>query len=537
MSKFKLLRKPGKSHSDPARAGEESRFIDEQNPSTLLGMIPLKDFFNGLRLHFILSLLLICLTQLYSIDYRQSGEIAGLPLEYLTSFTANVRAAGFGNAYTGYRGDASSAYWNPAGLSGIYFREVSIINIPLFAGTQYSGVNFAYPVDSKSVIGMNILKLSSGKAERTNSIGENLGYTFNEQQFSCMISYSRKLSDLISAGSNFKTHYQIIDAYSQQGYNLDFGLIYQKVPEVSYGIALQNILPVNFGSDFIGQNIKAGMYGSFLDNKLMLFIDMYLLDIFYKRLFRWGAGLECRVFEDMFLRAGVNHRELTFGFGVNTKTVNFDYAVSVHQIDVIHKFGITLRYGFSPTEEEKQAIKQYVQFVEEVEKIKQEIEIEQDEIRERRKEIKIDSWVATQLFLARECIELSNYSKAEKILKKIFLKKPESVEANMMLKEIYRRTGRETISKKYMEAQNYYHNKEYSRVLEETDAVLSLDPKHKDAQVLNFLARAQVHIKEKKYSEAKGELFELLKINPLHEEGTTLLKRIQTLLDVMGIAE
>ncbi|GAI55830.1 unnamed protein product, partial [marine sediment metagenome] len=76
----------------------------------------------------ILFLLLICIPNLlYSIDYHPAGQTAGVPLEYLLSFTANARAAGFGNAYTGYSGDVSCAYWNPAGILKIYFTELSVV--------------------------------------------------------------------------------------------------------------------------------------------------------------------------------------------------------------------------------------------------------------------------------------------------------------------------------------------------------------------------------------------------------------------------
>ena len=135
-----------------------------------------------------------------------------------------------------------------------------------------------------------------------------------------------------------------------------------ELPEVSYGITLQNILPVNFGSDSIGQDIKTGMCSRFLNNKLVLFMDMYLLDIFNKRLFRWGMGVEYCFLESLFTRIGINHRELTFGFGLHAKKFSFDYAMAIHEIDYIHKFSVNLRYGFSPTEEEKQAIENYVQF-------------------------------------------------------------------------------------------------------------------------------------------------------------------------------
>lgn len=482
----------------------------------------------------LLFLLAVFLKPVLADEYSSNSGTAGLPLEYLLSFTANARAAGLGNAYTGFSGDPSCAYWNPAGIANTRCNELSFVTIPLFAGTQYAGVDFACAFDDFNTIGISILKLDSGSAERTNSYGGGLGYTFAEKQSSFILSYGRALSETVSAGLNYKTFYQTIDAYSRQGYNMDLGFIFQKSPDTGYGLVLQNILPLNFGPDAIGQNIKTGIFSKLSENKLIFAADIYLIDIFSSRQFRWGTGLEYSPIENLFFRLGVNQQGISYGFGVGAKNFNFDYALSSHQLDFTHKFSVNLRYGFTPTEEERTAKARYDKILSEKKLIEEDLALEQSRISGRRQELKIETWAASKLLEAKGLIELKKYLEAEIMLKDILLKKPECVEADVMLKELRRKTGTDSLAGRYMEAHQQYQQKDYALAVEETEKILNIDPAHKGAKTLNFLARAQLYIKDRKYNDAKGELFELLRIDPQHQEGTMLLKRVQTILDVLG---
>jgi len=61
-----------------------------------------------------------------------------------------------------------------------------------------------------------------------------------------------------------------------------------------------------------------------------------------------------------------------------------------------------------------------------------------------------------------------------------------------------------------------------------------MQPDNLEARVLDFLVNAQLYLSNKQYNEAKGELIEVLKIEPNNSEASQLLKRIQNIIDIYG---
>ena len=477
--------------------------------------------------YFLRYYLIILLTSI-KVGFPFSG--GGKSLEYLTLLTASARSAGLGNAYTGNNGDASCLYWNPAGLSKIYFTELNIISIPLFAGTQYTGINFAFNINKKNSLGLGLYKLVSGYAEKTDSIGRDLGYTFNDIESAYIIAYSKLLTDKIFIGLNFKYMDQNIDTYFIQGYAMDVGLIYKKNRKLNYGFCIQNILHTQFGTDKIGTNIKLGTVNELIKNKLNIFIDFGLIDI-YNLIIFYSGGIEYNPFQNINLRIGGNPRELTFGLGLNSRKINFDYALSTHPLNLIHKFSINLKYDFIASEEEILIKEKYIELEKKKSEIEEEIKIERDKLKREYEQNALESWINSQLIISKTYIETKKYDEAEKILKNILQKQPDNKETYTLLQELYTITQSESIEKSYAYAQEYYAKKEYIRVLEETKRILSLKPEHKGALILQYLAQAYIYIADKKYIEAKGELIELLKIDPNNQEATILIKRIQNIIE------
>jgi len=484
-------------------------------------------------LFFVLSFIMIS-SEVFSFDfdYYPSGESSGLPLEYISIFTADAHPGGIGNAFTAGKGTSSSPYWNPAGLSEIFFSEFSITSIFLFAGTQYTSCSFAYPVDEKNKIGLSIFRLSSGFAEKTDFLGDTLGYNFNETLTTFYLTGCSKILDALSCGLNLKIVYQSIDDYSAQGYGLDAGIIYDYTDQTTYGINIQNLFPVQLGTDNSGTNLKLGLIHRFIQEKLLSSIDFTFQDIFREGYFKWAFGVEYKIIYDLWLRVGANIRELTFGFGFKTKKFDLNYAVGIHSVDFIHKISVNVRYGFLPTEEEKRIEIEREKLSFEKKKIEESIKIEKEKLKDEKKKLELENWINTKLSIAQKYFSENRYKDAENVLNKILEKDPLYLPAKELKSEIIQRTRKEYISGKYIEALNFYKKQNYANVIENTETILKLDPEFKKALILQYLARAQIFIQEKKFKEAKGELIEVIKIEPANEEVTVLLKRVQTILDI-----
>jgi len=487
-----------------------------------------------MRILFFVSFLIMISVNVFSFDfdYYPSGESGGLPLEYISVFTSDAHAGGLGNAFTAGKGSCSSVYWNPAGLSEIYFSELGITSIFLFAGTQYTSCSFAYPFNEKNKIGLSIFRLSSGFAEKTDSLGDTLGYNFNETLTTFYLTGCSKILKELSCGLNFKIVYQSIDDYSAQGYGLDAGIIYDYTDQTTYGVNIQNLFPVQLGTDNSGTNLKLGLIHRFIQEKLLSSIDFTFQDIFREGYFKWAFGVEYKIIYDLWLRVGANTRELTFGFGFNTKKFDLNYAVGVHPVDFIHKISVNVRYGFLPTEEEKRIEIEREKLAFEKKRIQETIKIEKEKLKDEKKKLELENWINTKLSIAQKYFSENRYKDAEAILNKILEKDPSNIPAKDLKSEINQRMRKEYISAKYLEALNFYKKQDYVNVIQNTETILKLDPEFKKALILEYLAHAQIFIQDKKFKEAKGELIEVIKLDPTNEEATILLKRIQTILDI-----
>ncbi|OIO72580.1 MAG: hypothetical protein AUJ85_09910 [Elusimicrobia bacterium CG1_02_37_114] len=482
--------------------------------------------------HFLtLSVSVTVLFILIPVVYCPGG---GLPFETLSLFTANARAGGFGNAYTACSGDVSSPYWNPAGLSGIYFSEMNVLSVPLFYETRFTATNFAYPLNKRGVFGLSIVRLNSGTAERTNSAGKNLGYKFEEILSQYVLTYAFRKSNKLDIGTNVRFVQQQIDAYNVQAYGVDIGIIYHISRYATYGLNLQNVLPLQLGPDNSGTNIKMGFTREFFQPEIKIMVDLYLLNASARNVIKYGMGMEYKLFNQFPVRVGINQREITAGFGITSRAIDFDYALGIHQIDFINKFSISTRFGFIP-EIEKEVIEERISRLNEAEKqLEEKRGITKKEIKEEREKLKSESWINTQLAIARKCFEGSEYKKAEEVLGRILERRPDSYDAKMLFDEVKKITTKDFAIKKYRESEKSYLENNYPSALESIRVTLSIMPEYKKAQSLLFLIETQFLIQKKDYKTSKEKLMESIKLDPERKETMELLKRVQTILDVMG---
>src|ERR1035438_1639114 len=92
----------------------------------------------GALLFVLLSLLL---SPLSSVHAQATG---GQPGEFM-SYGAGARSLAMGAAFVGVADDASATYWNPAGLSQITRKELTLMRATLFADTTYDFYSFVMP--------------------------------------------------------------------------------------------------------------------------------------------------------------------------------------------------------------------------------------------------------------------------------------------------------------------------------------------------------------------------------------------------------
>jgi len=457
----------------------------------------------------------------------------GQPGEYLDELSGGARGMALGLAQVSLEGQANLMYSNPASIAGVWWKEASFNFLPLFAQSQYASLSFASPVGNSNALGVTLVRLTSGDAEKTNALGETLG-TFSDQETAVIIGAGTRLSREISVGLSAKLVSQDIDTFSEKGFGADIGLIYHYAPGHTWAVSIVNAIAPVLGPDRFPLTLKGGfshdLFRDFCWHGELSQVN--ILDT--GSVTRWYTGFEFNRPNWFFWRLGMNEKQFSAGFGVGTKQIDIDYAFVYHPMDTLHNVSLNIRYGYPATEAEIRAQER----IAEMEKAKadlSETEKKQNEnIKFERERLEREKQIAVKFIEARKAFEDKRYSFAQERLNEILKIDPSYLEAKTLSDEIKSRMNSETVVKRLQYAREAYKNGSYSEAKEHVGFVLEMQPDNLNARVLGFLAGAQIYLSNKEYKEAKGELIEVLKIEPNNPEASQLLKRVQNILDVYG---
>jgi len=272
-------------------------------------------------------------------------------------FPIGARYNGLGEAGTALSQDATSVWWNPAGLA--------------FAGDNYNGQ--AHAMHSKLVpdladdislswigytsrlgtgnFGTGLTYLSMGDQVATNDAGEVIG-NFTSYMFALTTAYGTRISENVGVGFGVKYYRDKLapDEVLQDGtggtgstYAFDAGLLW-KIPAMKMNVA---VAVANLGkaikhvddaqSDPLPRKITFGVARSlfYTDATSLLFVADYLVplmdwnedqdDYGFAPDFdesEWGAGLEWGYDKSLFLRIGYKKgtgqiSDMTWGLGLD----------------------------------------------------------------------------------------------------------------------------------------------------------------------------------------------------------------------------
>ena len=264
---------------------------------------------------------------------------------------SGARAMGMGEAYTAVADDASSLYWNSAGLGTVKNLQIALTYDKWYMDTMFSQALFACPLPA-GTIGANIYYLSMGSITGRNLYGAPTQQTINPYSIGGSIGYGISFGR-ISAGAAIKMISQSMGNTSNAAFAGDAGALY-KIGIFAVGASLQNI---GSGSGYsLPMNIKAGVAVKALDMEqhgLLLALDTQYL---FKDAFSLSAGAEYVYSGILALRLGyklgfgVTNLEglkgLSGGIGVRYANLNFDYAVVPYgDLGITHR--VTLSYMFA----------------------------------------------------------------------------------------------------------------------------------------------------------------------------------------------
>jgi hypothetical protein len=162
------------------------------------------------------------------------------------------RAMGMGQAFTALANDASTLYWNPAGMERLSSNTIGFNYMNWVADMKFVNAAMVIKAGSAGSFGVSITTLSTPEMlVRTVQEPEGLGLRFDAADMALGISYAKELTDRFSFGGTFKYIERRIWHMSANAIAADFGMLYSMPWDgVQLGISI-----TNFGSKLQMQGV------------------------------------------------------------------------------------------------------------------------------------------------------------------------------------------------------------------------------------------------------------------------------------------
>ena len=302
-----------------------------------------------------LLVMLVFISRANALDLGFAKQDGGQPGAFL-SYGAGARALGMGKTFVGVADDASTVYWNPAGLGQMKKREVTALYASLYENTAYSFIGYAHPLNAQyGTLGLAVVNLDSKgyqlKDEFNYGIGEG-----GVSETAGLVSYGKTLikrndEPYLSAGASVKVVRQIVNSRSATGYGADAGALCRATDKLSIGLSVQNIIAPRLklieATDEYPLTITAGAGYRLANDKLLIALDVNKTA---KRDYKLHIGGEYWLAKMFSMRAGIDETEFACGIGFKLGNYSIDYAFALHDawqghddLGTSHRIGFTIK--------------------------------------------------------------------------------------------------------------------------------------------------------------------------------------------------
>ena len=269
----------------------------------------------------------------------------GLPGDWLNRH-ASARSAALGGTRMALADEPLSALVNPAAAAWLERGAVQVNTTRLFEDTSVNSLGIALPASGRPSLAFNLLSLSSGDFERTGASSDEVLGSFEEGNLAVGLAVAHPLSDHIAAGAQVKLARQSLDAFNGTGLGFDVGLLGRLAGGVQVGASALNLggptIAMSLRDETYLRELRGGVAVPVAAGDGMLALDVVQRD---------GADLQ--------LHAGGRFRlqalELSLGYDIDNfaaglsyslpSGLQLDYAMSDHELGLVHRVGVTWRFG------------------------------------------------------------------------------------------------------------------------------------------------------------------------------------------------
>ncbi len=282
----------------------------------------------------------LCATGLLAASVAGSSPSSQVPI--------GPRAIAMGGAFTSIADDATSLFWNPAGLARIGHQEIAAAHADLFdSGIRDNVLSFVLPLSPNQAVGADWYHSGFDDNE--------LGFSENRVD----VAWALKVRPWLWAGVGGKliTQNTDLDATSlrsSRGVGMDLGALAVPLEHVRLGFVAQDFLNTRIkstdGTSDVAypRNVRAGVSYTWTRWGTAAFdIDD-----------RWHLGLEATPHEVMSLRLGaekdrhgIEPTTWTYGLGLKAGLFRVDWARADHPtLAPTDHFAMAMEFNFNPAQ-------------------------------------------------------------------------------------------------------------------------------------------------------------------------------------------
>ena len=302
-------------------------------------------------------------------------------------FGIGARSMGMGHGFVAIADDASSIYWNPAGLGQLDKQEIVFTAMNMTTDSpelknRYIGLSYVYPrlfKENSGAIGISIIQVGVNDIKKTgiDEYGEMIRIgSFDSNETTLVVSYGKEvLRDMLYAGTSIKIFKHQLDNYSGNGLGIDVGVmanvssafnrmnnpLFGFMDDMKIGLILSNNLPKEWDS---GHRDEDALSGTLAIAAVPWKTEAYKLNAMAslsqvkKRPMTFSAGCEFRYLslpvpisfwggiDNVYLEqresvvdtSRLNQgKRLSLGMGARCKIIRVDYTVSLERSRARHQ--------------------------------------------------------------------------------------------------------------------------------------------------------------------------------------------------------
>lgn len=305
------------------------------------------------------------------INLSHAGGFKKYAAEFL-NLGAGGRLTAMGSAGTATADDASSAYWNPAGLAEAKGLQFQFMHSKQFiASIQQNYLAASAELKDHSALGVSLLYLAvngikdSRDAFYANHFDYSLVRNFNVGDYALFFSYAKPYNEQLNYGMSVKMIYRDYESETGVGLGFDAGLKYRYGKNLLLGFLLRDITTTMFAwstgeKEFITPSMRLGASYKLSFKQIPLTIQPALdLNILlenrqYASQFHLGAlsadalaGLEVAYHNLLALRVGLDDlQRFNTGVGIRIPKLTVDYSFTAYgsELGDIHRISFHLHF-------------------------------------------------------------------------------------------------------------------------------------------------------------------------------------------------